>query len=107
MLLMPTSRAKKRLDIPHEPGQWIEIQRLAWSELPQRSVVSDVTGYMVELFRAAITAWSYAEPVADNVAYLDDTTAGWLYQEIDKFIHQHEADQGNATAPSTLYSTET
>jgi len=101
MLILPTSRARKRLDIPHEPGQWIEIQRLAWSELPMRSMVSDPTAYMLDLFRAAVVAWSYTEPVADSLAYLDDVTAGWLYQEIDKFVHHAEHDEGNAIAPST------
>lgn len=101
MLILPSSRSRKRLDIPHEDGQWIEIQRLAWSELPMRPLVADPTAYMLDLFKAAVVAWSYAAPIAESLAYLDDATAGWLYQQIDQFVHHAEHDQGNATAPST------
>lgn len=103
VLITPTTRAKKRLDIPHEPGQWIEIQRLAWSELPMGSVRTDPSGYMLGLFAAAVTAWSYSEPVATSLEYLDDVTAGWLFVEIDRLVHhvESEADLGNATAPSS------
>jgi hypothetical protein len=103
VLITPTTRTNKRIDIPHEPGQWIEIQRLAWSELPMGSVRTDPRGYMLALFAAAVTAWSYPAPVKDSLEYLDDITAGWLYVEIDKFVHhvESEAERGNATAPSS------
>lgn len=105
MIINPKARATKRLDIPNEPGQWIEIQRLAFSELPARIDVDRV----VTLFKRAVVGWSYPEALAEAIAFLDDTTAGWLFGEIDAWNHpkRSEADQGNATAPSTSSSTET
>lgn len=102
MLVKPEARKRKRLDIPHEPGQWIEVQRLAWSEMPSFQLrVSDLHGYIAAAFKSAVVAWSYPEPVTpEHLACLDDTTAGWLYVELDKFQHHADDDQGNAIAPS-------
>lgn len=106
MLINPKARATVRLDIPGEPGQWIEIQRLAWSELPSR--LGD-DGRVQKLFERAVAAWSYPEPVLEALPFLDDTTAAWLLGQIDTFNHpqRSEAALGNATAPSTPSSTET
>ena len=106
MLINPKARATVRLDIPGEPGQWIELQRLAWSELPTR--LSD-DGRVQKLFAKAVIAWSYPEDVQTALPFLDDTTAAWLLGEIDKFNHpkRSEADLGNGTAPSTPSSMET
>ena len=105
MLINPKARATKRLDIPGEPDQWIEIQRLAWSELPPRLDKERIQS----LFAKAVIAWSYPEALADNLPFLDDTTAGWLLEQVDTFNHpkRSEAALGNATAPSTPSSTET
>lgn len=105
MLINPKARATTRLDIPGEAGHWIEIQRLAWSELPGRLDQDRV----LALFTKAVVAWSYPEPLGDHLPFLDDTTAGWLLEQIDTFNHPKRtlADQGNAIAPSTLSSTET
>lgn len=105
MLINPKARATNRLPIPGEPDQWIEIQRLAFSELPPRLDVERV----VTLFKKAVVAWSYPEALAENLPYLDDTTAGWLLGEVDRFNHpkRTEADLGNATAPSISFSRET
>lgn len=102
MLLLPTNRATRRVDIPHEPGQWVEITRLAWSEMPTFQLrATDLHAYIAALFAKAVTGWSYdVPPTPENLAYLDDTTAGWLYIEIDKFLHHAETDPGNATTPS-------
>ncbi len=106
MLINPKARATVRLDIPGEPEQWIEIQRLAWSELPTR--LGDETRVQ-QLFVKAVVAWSYPEDLQTSLPYLDDTTAAWLLGEIDAFNHpkRTEAVLGNATAPSTPSSTET
>ena len=105
MLINPKGRATARLDVPDEPGQWIEIQRLAWSELPGRMDAERVQ----RLFEKALIAWSYPDDLKANIAFLDDTTAGWLLGEIDTFNHpkRSEAAQGNAPAPSAPSSTET
>jgi len=72
MLINPKARATTRLDIPGEPGQWIEIQRLAWSELPARF---DADGRVQKLFEKAVTGWSYPEELKTALPFLDDTTA--------------------------------
>jgi hypothetical protein len=105
MLINPKARATMRAEVPGEPGQWIDIQRLAFSELPARLDVDRVLG----LFKKAIVAWSYPESIADHVAFLDDGTAAWLLGKIDEFNHPNrtETDLGNATARSTPSLTET
>jgi hypothetical protein len=114
MLILPASRTRKRLDIPHEPGQWVEIRRLSWSELPSPNLrMVNVNDFIAALFKASVAAWSYdvapsAEIVREDgskasaTACLDDPTSDWLLREINA-LNSHaerEHDEGNATAPS-------
>ena len=109
---MLTSRERRRLEIPHEPGEWIEIRLVSWEKLQQarqarldgaldmaRRVGMSLegiqqTGERAEakdsdkydrgtLLRSAVVAWSYdARVTPDNVADLDEQTAGWLVEQI-------------------------
>jgi hypothetical protein len=114
MLILPGARSTPKLPIPHEPGEWVQIQRLAWAELPSPNLrMTNVNAYIAELFKKAIVAWSYPQaPTSDVVredktvapafACLDDFTSDWLLGEINK-LNNHvdrEGSQGNATAPS-------
>lgn len=109
MLIVPEARARKRLDVPHEPGQWVEIQRLAFMELPALKPSQSPADTMLDLMAGSdgrpptVAAWSYDMPVTrESVSWLDPETARWLYHEIDEYVMSTgaEADQGNATAPS-------
>jgi hypothetical protein len=115
-ILKPTT---KRLDIPHEPGEWVTIRRLAsMGAINFSRLTGDPETRLVELaryFLSAIVAWSYPEtPSVDVIAGpknahgdreggLDDTTAAWLRGEIQKLA---EGDQSDAallagSSPST------
>jgi hypothetical protein len=106
MLIDVKHPSLNRLDVPHEPGEWIEIRRLAWSQL----------GNVSTLFRNAIVAWSY--PVAPSALVpvegkaelqpatdcLDDTTAAWLLEQINRWNHPTRTEQqrSDSISPSTV-----
>jgi hypothetical protein len=96
-LLKPTV---KHLDIPHEPGEWIEIRRL--SSLDGLDMDEMGKGRLARIkevarfFLAAIARWSYPDLVTiDAIAGpmnadgereggLDKATSLWLMVEIGK-----------------------
>ena len=104
---------KERLDIPHEPSEWLEIRPLPWRDLDRaRSVNTDAAveraGKLpaevirdardedrqtpVEnqydqavVLKAGIVGWSYEMGfAADKTDFLDATTADWAFKEILK-----------------------
>ena len=113
----------KRLEIPHEPGETMTLQRLSWSQLDQAREAST----MASLAKAAkmgpelimalrqstddeasegsqydkatvlcygISDWSYdAEVTAANIDMLDEQTADWAFAEILKL---NDDDSKNA-----------
>lgn len=89
-------RTSKRLDVPHEPGEWIEIRRLAACELPAYERIADAGTRgqaTLDLFNGAIVAWSYDAPVSpETVRMLDAPTALWLLQEINRINWSREGD---------------
>lgn len=108
----------KRLDIPHEPGEWIEIRRL--STLGDLDGVEMTKGRqarineMARYFFAAIVAWSYPEPPStdaiagkpnangDREGGLDDKTATWLLTETGKLRDSKtDAELLATSSPST------
>jgi len=109
------SLTTRKLDVPGEDGQWVEIRPLSSRvmrsvEAGAREVASGddavAYGYAVSdaLLIAGIVAWSYDAPVnAENVADLDMATAMWLVEQ----IVPGEAGVPLATSsPSTIALTE-
>ena len=108
-LLKPST---KRLEIPHEPGEWIVIRRLA--SMGSLDTVAMARGSQPRLneygryLASAIVEWSYPDPpTADVIAGkpnsngdreggLDPKTAGWLIKEISAF------EDGNRTEAALL-----
>lgn len=99
----------KRLEIPHEPGEWIEVRRLSGSQ--ESSAFTDqktgkartIEESMAELFSRAVVAWSYDAPtVKASYMALDAVTRDWLIEQIMAWDRQTvtDAERGNATAPS-------
>jgi hypothetical protein len=92
------SLTTRRLDVPHEPGEWVEVRPLSAKNLRVMDkaaktaargpdAVLDETEYGYELttrmLDAAIVAWSYGAPVSpENVADLDLATTVWLSGEL-------------------------
>jgi hypothetical protein len=105
-LLKPTTR---RRDIPHEPGEWVEIRRLSsLGNLDESEMQKGRARRLTEMgryFASAIVAWSYPEPpTVDAIAGqpnaqgereggLDATTALWLMGEINHLANGERTEE--------------
>lgn len=94
-----------RHDIPHEPGEWIEILPISASEWD--TLDSNATGvqYTLQMASKVITAWSYGELTPETLADLDAPTFKWLDDNILAFAGIRRADEkkdsnGNSSATS-------
>jgi hypothetical protein len=116
VIITPTTRKViERMPVPHEPGEWVSIQRLAPDEMPPlQAGIRDIHAHMVEVCASNLVGWSYEIPLDQLVKRadgserparkcLDEPTVLWLYTECQKLNGHadYEATQGNATAPST------
>lgn len=71
-----TSQDIKRLDLPHEPGQWVDLRMPSLRMLHQMSKLDDSYESMVQLIASCVTGWSYDTPVSpESVWDLDAETA--------------------------------
>ena len=66
-----TSKIEIKVDLPHEPGEWITLRMPSVSMMAgldlEQAIESTIT-----VLQQCVKAWSYAEPVTpDNVADLD------------------------------------
>lgn len=127
-----TNRIVRRVDLPHEPGQWVEIRMPSLGildrarEVRSRRAIEMVAGIDLSQIKGAsgerparsgaefdwltllagcITAWSYADPVsAENVGELDEVTVSVLVEAL--LVAPSEADRkkvsGSSTAPSKV-----
>ncbi len=89
---MLTNKAIRRVALPHEPGEWIDVRMPSIKILgdAQRQHGDDAIGLTLALVVACVTAWSYEDPVtADNVQELDGETARLVAETL----------MGTATAP--------
>lgn len=111
------SLTTRKLDIPHEPGQWVEIRPLSTAALREaiKQALEVVGGddlnreYGYELtarmLRVAIVSWSY-EPMPDDktIADLDLKTTRWLSDQLSGGAEEVPLP---ITSPSTDSSQET
>lgn len=115
----------KKVDIPHEPGEWMMFKRLTWRQLEEASDVSSDASFErmkkmgAELLSAiaktvnsnppqesydkatilhnGIIKWSYPDEVNhDNIDALDDATVSWAYAEILALNEPTEREVKNA-----------
>jgi hypothetical protein len=98
-------KTTKRIDHPSEPGEWAEIRVpvLAGDLADTRD---DKVGMMLDLLGAAVTAWSYPEPVTKaNIEALDIQTFQWLSTEVQQAsrIRSNE-EKKDSTSPSPATS---
>ena len=78
-----TSKLTRRVELPHEPGEWIEVRMPSLRILHGAQDEDQYKGMMCML-SACITGWSYDEPVTeDNVWELDPKTAGVVLGELN------------------------
>lgn len=73
---MLTSKVTTKIELPHEPGQWIEVKQ---PSIRDAIDVAQAEGdSWLPLLKQCIISWSYEEPVTpENIADLDTDTA-WL-----------------------------
>jgi hypothetical protein len=111
----------QRIDIPHEPGQWMAFQRLGALELDTRTAPDGdlcADGWMamkpgerfalcLRWLEACLVGWSYDAPLdADTRALLDAPTLLWAY--LAAVTHNYEAvavAKEPSSSPSTAIST--
>ena len=111
-------RTVHRYDVPHEPGEWIEVRLLSTAD--QRNLKAkaasaeplpgeekeETAGWelVAETLRTAVSGWSYTEngepiPVTpENIADLDADTAQWVFREV---MGLETADEKKAASPDS------
>lgn len=90
-----------RLDIPHEPGEWIEIRPMRNSDL-RTADLTDRRTALFSLMDTLIVAWSYPEPVTpENIAQLDVDTTRWLDEQIPAVSGIRADEAKNGSSPSS------
>lgn len=96
---MLTNRVTRRIDLPHEPGQWVEARMPSMMIMAQARTAARLAGvddfdaftYANHLLRACVTGWSYeAEVTAENIDEIDDTTAALVIGEITGTVEPGE-----------------
>lgn len=73
-----------RVDLPHEPGSWVELRRLTWGRVRQVQALPE--GERIgAMFIAGVAAWSYdAELTPENLDSLDMTTANFIAEQLEQ-----------------------
>lgn len=126
-----TNELRKRLDIPHEDGQWVTVRKLSHYQIsmaedarfaaitaklkaldgiklpdgdPNATVKAADKYDRLTVLRSGVTEWSYGVPPAEGVAELDEDTAAWLFGEIIAFSIRSVAE-GEASAVGSPFST--
>lgn len=90
-----------RLDIPHEPGEWIEIRPMRNGDLLHVELKDKVSATVL-MFERLITGWSYEEPVTpENIRRLDIKTASWLDGELTRVSGVRTEEEKNGSSPSS------
>lgn len=93
---------KVRLDIPHEPGEWIDIRPTRNNDLLSINFDTDPFAGMMKLLDSVIKGWSYAEPVTpENVRMLDSVTTTWLSEELKKASGLRTVEEKNGSKPGS------
>lgn len=80
--------AVTRVDIPHEPGEWVEIRALTAGDFRSFELAGDGTidlgSVTLQGMAKAVSAWSYSEaPSLETMESLDMQTTLWLMNEIN------------------------
>lgn len=84
--------APTRFEIPHEPGQWVDLRPITYDQVEKAKANNDPMAALA----LAVMAWSYDAPVnEENVRDLDVQTANWLAERLAEVCG---VDQGEATA---------
>ena len=95
--------AGTKLEIPHEPGEWVVIRPVPWGFFEEVENESTIVKKTLKIFIGSLVSWSYdAEINEENLEWLDTTTAEWLNEQIDKINRQ---DKKRSEQPDNETST--
>lgn len=100
---MLTNKVIQRVELGHEPGQWIEVRQPSFLIMDECD--SAERGWLA-LLQRCITAWSYEDAVSpESVAELDTQTVAAVLNALHP--KQDEAEEKKDGEPSTIASTGT
>lgn len=117
-----TFNQTRRVEIPHEPGEWFELRALSFVQFAiaeearqrkaaeqMRAIGADVLSALptndkapdplqqydiAALLKLGVLAWSYTEPVSDEaIESLDPRTAQWAARELLSPLLRTEEDR--------------
>ena len=78
---------KQRYDIPHEPGQWVEVRPFTARDGADVEELTEGNARIqlgVQLLKRCVVAWSYdAEISEETIGQLDMDTFQWLMESIN------------------------
>jgi hypothetical protein len=109
--MLLTNDCTKRFDIPHEPGEWVEIRRLSGYQThtlidAKATLADDPVNWAYRWMEACVVVWSYAEPVSpDTLKRLDAATSIWLvgacraYTMLPATLEEKKSVASSSTGP--------
>lgn len=93
-----------RIEVPHEPGEWVEIHPLTVRTVLDASDASEKgANFGFDLLRRTVVAWSYGEEVTEeSLGRLDNQTFTWLSRAINPASGERtDAEKNESEAPSS------
>lgn len=95
-----TSKVVKRVDVPNDPGQWIEVRMPSLEILADADRAEGNYETTILMLQKCITAWSYKDAITPElVADLSFDVAKKLRDVLWEVPTEEE--QKNSSAPST------
>jgi hypothetical protein len=101
-LALITSKDHKRLTIPHEPDQWVEVRPLTFGDMDLFGMDGETVAVSRDLAAEVITSWSYGEWPAtkderlDLIKSLDLDTAMWLITSLGETLTEISGIRGDS-----------
>lgn len=106
-MALKSSLEPKRLDIPDEPGKWIEYKPISAGEFIAL-LEANHTGpaYAMALIQLVLTGWNYDAPLSpESVSDLTADTFKWLDANVMEWAGLRSPEQKNgSTEPSSPIS---
>ncbi len=83
-MALVSSLKPKRIPVPHEPGEWLEIRPISAGEFANlNSVGLNPRQFSLAVIECIIVGWSYdAEVSPETIADLDGATFDWLDNQL-------------------------
>lgn len=105
-------KAVKRIEIPHEPGSWVEIRPITarmFANVQRDGKGESYSEITLRLLNGCIAAWSYDAAVSpENIDNLDPVTMNFLDEQMNLTSGSLSAEEkkDNISPPSPPSSTE-